>query len=72
MDKVLSSIRDVDLKKVKVLCRVDFNVPIEDGIVLDDTKIVRSLSTIKYILENGGYLILMSHLGRPKGVDKKY
>ncbi|MCE7733290.1 MAG: phosphoglycerate kinase [Candidatus Heimdallarchaeota archaeon] len=69
---LLSSIRDVNLTNVKVLCRVDYNVPIEDGIVLDDTKIVRSLSTINYVLENGGYLILMSHLGRPKGVDKKY
>ncbi|OLS22479.1 MAG: Bifunctional PGK/TIM, partial [Candidatus Heimdallarchaeota archaeon LC_2] len=51
---------------------VDYNVPIEDGMVLDDTKIVRSLSTINYILDKGGYVILMSHLGRPKGVDKKF
>lgn len=61
------SIDDVSLYNKKVLVRVDFNVPIENGIVSDDTRIVESLPTIKKILQENGKLVLMSHLGRPKG-----
>lgn len=63
------SIKDVPLKGQKVLMRVDFNVPLTlDGQVADATKIEETLPTIRYVLEQGGSLILMSHLGRPKNV----
>ena len=64
------TLRDVDLKGKRVLMRVDFNVPMAkdgSGKITDDTRVVAALPSIQYVLEQGGSLVLMSHLGRPKG-----
>ena len=61
------SIRDLDVRGKKVFIRVDFNVPIKEGRIKDDTRVRASLPTIKYALDHGATVILASHLGRPKG-----
>ena len=68
------TLRDVDLKGKRVVMRVDFNVPIKEGVIKDDTRIKGALPSIKYVLDNGGSLVLMSHLGRPaeKGYEADF
>lgn len=61
------TVKDADLKGKRVLLRVDYNVPMENGVITDDLRIAESLPTICYILEQGGAVILLSHMGRPKG-----
>src|SRR5438045_8266310 len=61
------TVADIDVSGKRVLMRVDFNVPLDGSRITDDRRIVQALPTIKNVIERGGRLILMSHLGRPKG-----
>jgi len=71
MDKL--TIKDLDLRGKRVFIRVDFNVPLKDGVVTDDTRIRETLPTLKLAMEKGGRLVVASHLGRPRGgPDPKY
>ena len=63
---------NVSLADKRVLIRVDYNVPIEEGIIVDNYRIKKSLPTIQYCLDQGASVILMSHLGRPKSKDENY
>ena len=65
------TLKDLDVKGKKVLVRVDFNVPIKDGVITDDNRIIAALPTLKYILENGGKVIAFSHLGKVKAEEDK-
>ena len=60
------TLRDVELAGKRVVMRVDFNVPIKEGVISDDTRIRAALPSIQYVLEHGASLVLTSHLGRPK------
>ena len=70
MTLMKKTVRDIEIKGKKALVRCDFNVPMQDGKITDDIRITSALPTIKYLIEGGAKVILMSHMGRPKGEAK--
>ena len=64
------TVKDIELKGRKVICRCDFNVPMKNGVITDDTRITAAMPTVEYMLQQGASVILMSHLGKPKGEAK--
>jgi len=67
-----ATIKDADVNGKKVIMRADYNVPMKDGSISDDSRIRRTLPTLRYLLDGGAAVILMSHLGRPKGREEKF
>ena len=65
-------IKNIDLKDKRVLLRVDYNVPIQDGQVMDNYRIKKSLPTIRYCIDQGASITIMSHLGRPEAYNEEY
>ena len=68
----MRTLKKTSFSNETALVRVDFNVPIDNGEITDNSRIVGASKTIKYILNEGGSCVLMSHLGRPSGADKKH
>ncbi len=68
----MRTLLDLDPRGKRVLVRVDFNVPVQEGKVQDETRIQESLPTLRHLLAGGASLVLLSHLGRPKGPDPRY
>ena len=62
------TITDIDVKGKKCLVRVDFNVPMKDGVITDENRIIGALPTIKYLMEHGAKVVLCSHMGKPHNV----